>query len=253
MSRISNDAVQFVQTFVAADGLQLSDRLWRVDRHARDIVGNAIESAIIQGSSAARATEDFLSRGVQVPPDVAAKMGMANADKLARVAGGALLSGEGSPFPNALQVFTTELNRAHGEAYRAGAFEHPDVIGTRFLLSPRHPRVDICDMHASVNRYGLGAGVYPKGKSPWPAHPNTLSFEVVVFADEVTKEDKAGKETRLDWLGKQSKGDQEQVLGSRMKRQAAKSGVLKEREIATPWNVLKKKYKRKGIDIKAGK
>ena len=253
LSRISNEAVQFVQTFVAEDGLQLSDRLWRLDRHARDIVGEAIESAIIQGDSAARATEDFLSRGVRVPPGVAAKMGMANADKLARVAGGSLLTGEGNPFANALQVFTTEMNRAHGEAYRAGAFEHPDVIGTKFLLSPRHPRTDICDMHASVNRYGLGPGVYPKGRSPWPAHPNTLSFEVVVFADEVTDEDKAGKEKRLDWLKKQSKGDQESVLGSRMKRQAVKKGVLKESEIATPWNVLKKKYKRKGVDISGDK
>ncbi len=253
LSRISNDAVQFVQTFVAEDGLQLSDRLWRLDRHARDLVGESIESAIIQGNSAAQATEDFLARGTRVPPDVAAKMGMANADKLARVASGQLLTGEGSPFDNALRVFTTELNRAHGEAYRAGAFESPDVIGTKFLLSPRHPRVDICDMHASVNRYGLGPGVYPKGKSPWPAHPNTLSFEVVVFRDEVTDEDKKGKETRIDWLKKKGKAEQDSVLGSRMKRRAVAAGVLKEGEIATPWNVLKKKYKRKGIDLKAGK
>lgn len=247
--RVANEAVQFVHSFIAEDGLQISDRIWRVDRHARDVVGQAIESAIIQGHSASRAAQDFLSRGQPVPADIAEKMGLASASRVARVTGDALMTGEGAPYDNALRLFRTELNRAHGEAYRAAAFDHPDVVGTRFLLSPNHPKTDVCDLHASVNRYGLGPGVYPKGKSPWPAHPNTLSYEEVVFADEVTDADRAGKENRIEWLKDQPPGVQAAVLGGYKKRAALEAGVLAENEIATPWRVLKDVYTRRGIDV----
>lgn len=60
-----------------------------------------------------------------------------------------------------------------------------------------------CDLLSSQNLHGLGAGVYPNREAtPWPAHPNTLSFVVIVFADEVSDADRAGKETTLQALGR---------------------------------------------------
>ncbi len=249
LASVSHDAVSTVMHFIAGDGLQLSDRVWRIDAHAREVVGNAVTQAVIQGKSATDAAREFMLRGDKVPAELLAKMNRAQATRIQRDAGMALLNDEGSPMRNAMRLFRTEINRAHGTAYQAAAFEHPDVIGTRFLLSPNHPQTDICDMHASVNRYGLGPGVYPQGKSPWPAHPNTLSFEEVVFSDEVSSDDKSGKETRIEWLKSQRAGVQESVLGSRMKRGALESGLLKEGHIATPWNVLKKRYAGQGHDI----
>ncbi|MFZ5658753.1 MAG: hypothetical protein ACOY5C_02725 [Pseudomonadota bacterium] len=239
---VADEAVRFVRNFVAEDGLQLSDRLWRLDRHARDLIGRAVESAVIQGHSASKAAQDFLARGVPVPADIVAKLDMANAGKVSRIAGQALTKGEGNPYANALRVFRTEINRAHLEAYRAGAFQDPEVIGTKFMLSPNHRVRDICDMHASVNRYGLGPGVYPRGKSPLPAHPNTHSYEVVVYADEISDADRAGKTDRIAWLREQPAEVQEAVLGSRGKRALLARGDLKESEINTPWKVLRKKH-----------
>ncbi|QUJ69219.1 hypothetical protein KDD30_07770 [Photobacterium sp. GJ3] len=37
--------------------------------------------------------------------------------------------------------------------------------------------------------------VKSKGKSPWPAHPNTLSYEQVMFVDEVTEETEPARPT----------------------------------------------------------
>ncbi len=51
-------------------------------------------------------------------------------------------------------------------------------------------------MHATANLFGLGKGVYPPGQNPWPAHPNTLSYVVAVFEEDVTEEDRAGVETQ---------------------------------------------------------
>lgn len=247
--RIPGDTVRFVQNLVGEDGLQLSDRIWRIDNHARDIVGQAIQSHIIQGHSASEAAADLLSRGEAVPADIANKLNMAAAERVTRAVGTVLMQSDSNPYKNALRLFRTELNRAHNAAYETAAFESEDTIGTRFLLSPHHPRPDICDMHASVNRYGLGPGVYPKGKNPYPAHPNTLSFIEVVFADEVTQEDRAGKETRIEWLKRQEASIQDSVLGSTKKRAALQKGILKENQIATPWKVLKIRFERGGINI----
>jgi hypothetical protein len=185
--------------------------------------------------------------GRTVPKDVVDKVGAAEALRVSREIKNGLMTGEGSPYANALRVFRTEINRAHGEAYQATAFAHPDVIGTRFLLSPNHPMHDVCDMHAHANLYGLGPGVYPQGKNPWPAHPNTLSYTEVVFHDEITDADRAGQQDRISWLKDQPPQVREGVLGGRNKRIAFDAGHIGEGEIATPWRIIKERLeKRRG-------
>ena len=41
-----------------------------------------------------------------------------------------------------------------------------DIVAVKFKLSSRHPVLDICDMYAKVDMYGLGASIYPKDKLP---------------------------------------------------------------------------------------
>ncbi|WP_422134939.1 hypothetical protein [Endozoicomonas sp. ALD040] len=242
LNDLAGEAVRTARAFQAADGLQLSDRLWRINNHAREVVGRAIESAIIQGHSASEAAEDFIRRGAPVPAELQKKINRANASGIGRATTSELMTGKGSPYDNARRLFRTEINRAHGLAYQTTAFEDDEVIGTRFLLSPGHPEPDICDLHAKVNKYGLGKGVYPKDRSPWPAHPNTLSYEEVVFADEVSEVEKAGKESRIDWLNNQPGAVQYQVLGSQKKVQALNAGLLQEKDIERPWKDIRHKY-----------
>lgn len=249
LNELADEALRQTVHFVAGDGLQLSDRIWRINQAERLVIAEHVEQAIIRGDSAARAAREFIQNNVEVPAELRRKIGQAQASKIAKATGAELLNG--NAYANALRLFRTEINRAHGEAYMAAAFDSPDVIGTRFLLSPNHPETDICDMHARVNRYGLGAGVYPKGKNPWPAHPNTLSFVEVVFADEVSPEDRAGQQDRINWLKAQAPERQQQVLGGSKKRAALNAGHLRENQIATPWATLKKRYQRQGIDTDA--
>ena len=234
--------------FIAADGLQLSDRLWRVDQGARELISREVQNAIVQGDSASRAAREFLTKNLDIPADLQRKIGRSQAQKIAAIAGREL-GRSGNTLANIRRVFRTEINRAHGEAYIAAAFESEDVIGTRFLLSPNHPETDICDMHARVNRYGLGPGVYPRDRNPWPAHPNTLSFVEAVFDDEVTEEDRKGKQTRLEWLKNQSPARQQLVLNSRKKAAALHAGLLAENQINTPWYKLKTRYEKNGVAV----
>lgn len=199
--RVAEAALNITRHFVAADGLMLSDRLWRLDRGAKEAITQAIELAVIQGHGSAQAAREFLARGEAVPAGVAARMGAGESTSIGQEAA-RLLNGEGhSALYQAQRVFRTEINRAHGEAYMAGAEDHPDFAGFRFLLSPGHPRHDICDLLSSQNLYGLGAGVYPsRAKCPWPAHPNTLSFVEIVYADEISDADRAGRESPMQAL-----------------------------------------------------
>lgn len=198
----SDAAVSFVRTFRHEDGLVLSDRLWRVDAGAKEVLHRAIETAVVQGWSADKAAAELLYRGDSVPAGTRKAQAAAEARAVAGAAD-VLRDTSAGPLASTLRVMRTEINRAHGEAYMVGAERAPGVVGFRFLLSPRHPRPDICDLLARQNLHGLGPGVYPtREKTPWPAHPNTLSFIVAVFAEEVTDEHRAGKETSLEALGR---------------------------------------------------
>lgn len=226
----AQESLEFATTFIDEGGLQLSDRLWRLNQGAVKSVGDVIKQGIIQGMDSTQATDALLS---------------ANAGKISKDAASAFMADNG-PRWQAMRVVRTEINRAHNDAFELAGFEHPDVVGTRFNLSSNHPRKDICDMHASVNRYGLGKGVYPKGRNPYPAHPNTMSFKTLVFRDDVTDADRAGKEDRIAWLGKQSNTTRDAVLG-KGKAAVFADGKLSERMITS---TLKAVQKRAGITAK---
>lgn len=186
LMRVPDEAVRFVRAFVGADGLQLSDRLWRIDRGARDAVVNAVERAVVMGQGAAQAAAEFLRDGLPVPAAVGEKLNAAGAIGIGKEAT-AIMTGDkfgGGAMAQAARVFRTEIVRAHGVAYMSQAEKAPGFRGFRFVLSPAHPRPDICDELAKSDKFGLGEGVYPtmdEFLTVWPAHPNTLSFPVAVF------------------------------------------------------------------------
>ena len=103
-----------------------------------------------------------------------------------------------------------------------------------------------CDLLASQNLYGLGPGVYPSASAcPWPAHPNTLSFVVMVFADEVTAADKAGKETVTQAMGRMSPDVREGILGVQ-KSALNDAGQIKPWMIRSPLAAVKARLARTG-------
>lgn len=239
---VSQEAVAFVQSFTAADGLKLSDRVWRLDQGAKEALTRAVGRAVVAGWDASKASAQFMYSGEPVPGDVRARLQGAKAEALVRQAD--LLVGDGGEVWKADRVFRTEINRAHGTAYMAGAEKTPGFVGFRFLLSPRHPRPDVCDLLASQNLYGLGRGVYPDAKRcPWPAHPNTLSFVEMVFDDEVTPADRAGKETVTDAMGRMSPAVREGVLGVQ-KAELYDAGQVKPWMIRSPLYAVKQRLAR---------
>lgn len=199
-TQVSQAAVEFVASVRQADGLNLSERVWRLNQGAKETLQRAIASAVIRGTSAARAAQELVAQGRAVPAEMKATIAGSRVTGLSKLAD-LLTSRDGGEVWKAERVLRTEINRAHGEAFMAGAVQTRGFAGLRFLLSPAHPEPDICDLLATQNIHGLGPGVYPTRElTPWPAHPNTLSFLEVVFEDDITPTDRAGKETTLQAL-----------------------------------------------------
>lgn len=240
--------LEALRAFVGADGLRLSDRVWRVRDSTRAVVVRALEQAITEGWSGIEAAQRLIGQGLPVTPEIRRAMAAAGLDNLQQLVAAVLLRNPNNPLAAANRLMTTEINRAYTEGFVSGLAENPEVAGVRFLLSPRHPRVDVCDLHAGVNLHGMGPGVYPLGQHPYPAHPQTLSFLEAVFGDEITDEDRAGKQTRSEWLRAQPGALQDAILGQ-AKGRAFRAGHVPEFGLRTPWRVLRERLRRQGIEL----
>ena len=105
----------------------------------------------------------------------------------------------------------------------------PDCVAYKWRMSQSHPVTDICDLYAGADLYGMGPGVFPKGKVPeLPAHPHCMCYLRPLMSgslklkSETPKEriDKGGKE----WLDKQSKTARQNILGVMGEMQYKKGG-----------------------------
>lgn len=178
-----SSSVQAAWQHQAADGLQLSDRLWRLDRLAKEALSTPIRQALANGENPLKAARAFLQKSEGIPAEILEQLQALNAGNLQQAIQEQFLTGKGSALYNAQRVFQTEMTRAHGLAYVGSTQQTQGLVGYRFRLSPLHRRVDVCDSLATANSYGLGAGVYPADKimGIYPAHPNTRSYIVAVY------------------------------------------------------------------------
>jgi hypothetical protein len=70
------------------------------------------------------------------------------------------------------RIAQTELHRAFSERRAQEIMDDRGIEYVRVMLSGTHPVTDICDLHARMDKYGLGPGVYPKALAPKPPyHP----------------------------------------------------------------------------------
>lgn len=83
----------------------------------------------------------------------------------------------------AKRLARTEINNAYKTAQEARYQDEPWTQGMRWNLSGSHPAPDICNVLATQDKHGLGAGVYPVGQRP-KSHPNCLCYLTPEQLDE---------------------------------------------------------------------
>lgn len=143
-------------TWVDPNGYRLSDRIWNVAAAERSRLDAYLDDSIKRGTGAltmAKELEQFL--------DPSRKTLTTNKPYGSKAS------------YDAMRLARSEITQAHGQAQQASAAMNPFVQGLKWVLSPRHPKPDICDSYARGGPNG--DGVYPLGETPrYPAHPQCL-------------------------------------------------------------------------------
>ena len=150
--RVAEEAVNAIAERVFKDGLNLSDRLWRLDAKTRRDIEDKVIQAVTEQKSA-RKLEKELRQYLT--------------DK-----------GLGNARYNATRLAQTEINHAHREATIRSATDGSGMLKSHlraisWRLSISHPRADVCDLWASQDIDGLGPGNYLPENVP-VEHPGGL-------------------------------------------------------------------------------
>ncbi len=70
------------------------------------------------------------------------------------------------------RIAQTELHRADTDRIASNVMADAELEVVQIVLSSTHPKDDICDLHAKVDKWELGPGCYPKALAPKPPfHP----------------------------------------------------------------------------------
>ena len=149
-----------------------------------------------------------------------------------------------------IECYQIAIHKDEGYNFKddARAFEYAssnDIQVVKIQMSITHPRTDICDYYAGVDKYGLGAGVYPKDKAPVPPfHPFCRCQMVPKYAHEYSKP-KLNANADKEYLSGLKEWQRARILGSKAKA----SEAMKTGDINSVFNAMKpERYKVKSID-----
>jgi hypothetical protein len=170
------------------DALNLSARVWQVDREARDGMNAVLLKGIANGDSAwniAKELEQFLGANADCPRWTSTRLYGQTKSEIATGTKG-LLSGnacDGSGVSyNALRLARTEIQKAHALATDRILAAQPWVEKEQINLSAAHAGSDICD--ETVQGGEDGKGIYEVGTVELPLHPNCLCYKTAVLMSE---------------------------------------------------------------------
>lgn len=171
------------------DTLNLSQRIWRLDRDSQNGINSILLKGIANGDSAwdiAQALEQFLGANEDCPRWTSTRLygrtksEIASGDTTGLLRGDAC-DGAGVSY-NALRLARTEIQKAHALATDRIMAAQPWVEKEKIHLSAAHPKTDICD--STVQGGEKGEGVYDVGTIELPLHPNCLCYKTAVLMNE---------------------------------------------------------------------
>lgn len=160
---------------IGGDGLQLSQRIWRLENDGLQRIRSTLSMALAERTSAselARLLEPVLGAGQGCPRWSMHRLyGMTAGERTTSKKGlfsGNECSGQGVAY-NALRLARTELQYAHHAMTSEIYANSPWVEGKWVRLSPAHPASDVCDQWAA-------GGPYEAGEQILPLHPQCMCW-----------------------------------------------------------------------------
>jgi hypothetical protein len=228
-------ALQVAQQRVYSDGLNLSQRIWRLEQGGMQAIRNTIASGMAERTNAwdlAERLERQLNANQEWPQwaesrlrSMDARQRAQSTEGLWRTAADARkanadaelfgLTPQAGISYNALRLARNEIQAANHAVTSDIAIHSPWVTGRKVVLSPAHPKSDICDELAA-------GGPYDKTANFLPAHVQCLCSwrEVLMPPADFARQTRgwvAGENDFLDdygsWLGTRSFAPWPETLG----------------------------------------
>jgi len=170
------------------DSLNLSARVWNVDREARAGIANVILQGVTNQSSAwqiAQDLEQFLGANADCPRWTSTRLYGRTKTQISQGDTTGLVSqpcdGRGVSY-NALRLARTEIQKVHALATDRIMAAQPWVEKEQVHLSESHPEPDICDKVIADGEGGKG--IYEVGTIELPLHPNCLCYKTAVLMNQ---------------------------------------------------------------------
>lgn len=194
-------ALRATELRIHGDGLNLSNRIWRLENGGLNQIRSTLATAMAQRTSAAelaRRLEHLLGADQDMPRWAMGRLyGMDARERLRSRAG--LLRGTehratGLAY-NALRLARTELQYANHAVTTQIAQASPWVTGRKVALSASHPKPDICDEYAA-------GGPYPVTDEILPLHANCMCWykEVLMSVSDFTNQIRGWLDGQNDFL-----------------------------------------------------
>lgn len=114
------------------------------------------------------------------------------------------------------RIARTEIHRAQAAQTARDILAEPEIGFVQIVLSSKHPKVDICDLHAKLDAYERGPGVYPKAEAPLPPfHPHCFCLIRPLLSIEPNRPVKARANAAQAYLKSLPAAEARQVMGGK--------------------------------------
>lgn len=216
--RRRNYALVIAQERVWSDGLNLSQRIWRLENGGMQVIRTTLARGMAERTNAwelATQLENVLGADRDFPRWTEERLYALTPSDRAQSqagllrAGDPLLPGESRGVSyNALRLARTEIQYANHAVTSEIAQHFPGITGRYVRLSPEHPVSDICDDYAAGGPYDVNDNILP-------LHPQCMCYyeEALMPAAQFTRQVSGwvnGQNTFLDgyndWLGMRAAG-----------------------------------------------
>lgn len=106
-----------------------------------------------------------------------------------------------------------QLFRKHHETHAERVMSDENIKWVEVRKSDNHPKTDICDYHAGLNAFGMGPGIYKKGKAPLPPfHPHCRCR--IIERMDIVGDGKPSKLASRNFFNSLSDEDKKSISGS---------------------------------------
>jgi hypothetical protein len=130
---------------------------------------------------------------------------------------------------HATRIAQTELHRAYMDKQADEIMADETIQAVKVVMSATHPRIDICDVFAKQDKYGLGPGIYPKDKAPKPPfHPFcrcVLHSKRLIKTDNARENPDSERQYMARVMREDGASEAAKLIGGRGKLQAVLDGA----------------------------